>query len=433
MNDYISILIQSSLGIALFFMIYQLFMKKDTFFMTNRYYLLSTLCLALLLPFVDFSFLNAPGNKIYAVLLEPVFITPEGIQASISEHTDIYRIGMAVYLTGVTILASRLIFQILQIFLLTRKYGVIKQQGIYFVFTDRNYLPFSFFNLVFMNREDINSPEAQKIIAHEKVHIRQAHSLDLLFTELITIVQWYNPFIWLYRHSIKTLHEYLADEGVLHSGVDAKVYSALLFEQCTGIRVNDLANNFSKSLLKRRFIMMTKERTSRLARLKLLLVLPLALSMMLAISFSSDVMAQQEKKEVPPPPPPKESKVVKAEAMAPQDEEVPIFTVVEEMPEYPGGMKALYSYLGENIKYPDEAKKNGISGTVYITYVVEKDGSVSNAKVLRGASPELDKEAVRVVSAMPKWKPGKQKGIPVRVQYNLPIKFALDEKDSKEK
>ena len=178
---------------------------------------------------------------------------------------------------------------------------------------------------------------------------------------------------------------------------------------------------------------MTKERTSRLARLKLLLVLPLALSMMLAISFSSDVMAQQEKKEVPPPPPPKESKVVKAEAMAPQDEEVPIFTVVEEMPEYPGGMKALYSYLGENIKYPDEAKKNGISGTVYITYVVEKDGSVSNAKVLRGASPELDKEAVRVVSAMPKWKPGKQKGIPVRVQYNLPIKFALDEKDSKEK
>ena len=152
-------------------------------------------------------------------------------------------------------------------------------------------------------------------------------------------------------------------------------------------------------------------------------------------------MAQEEEKLAPPPPPKEQADIDKPLppqkeeklAKAPQDQEVPIFTVVEEMPEYPGGMKAMYAYLGENIKYPQEAKNKGISGTVFITYVVEKDGSVSNVKVLRGVKEDLDKEAIRVVSMMPKWKPGKQKGIPVRVQYNLPIKFSLEETQTKEK
>lgn len=173
---------------------------------------------------------------------------------------------------------------------------------------------------------------------------------------------------------------------------------------------------------------MNKTKTTTIARLKLMLALPLALSMMLLISYSPNAMAQEEENKVPPPPP-KQIKVVE-KSIGDQDpaayEEEVIFTVVEDMPEYPGGKDAFYAYIGNNIRYPVKAKENGTSGTVYITYVVEKDGSISNVSVLRGIGDGCDEEGVRVVKGMPNWKPGKQRGKAVRVQYNLPIKFNLD-------
>jgi TonB family protein len=429
MNSLATILLQSSLSIVLLYLVYFLFLRKDTFFKTNRFYLIISLVISAVVPFVDFTQFLPNREGVLLVLLDPIIITPEGIQNSVEANSELFNIGLSIYLTGIVIFTLRFIYQLFQIFTLITRFGISRKQGLRIVFTNKNFSPFSFFNLVFLDQNNIESPEYQKIIAHERVHIRQWHSLDLLILEIITIFLWFNPFVWLYRHAVKTLHEYLADEGVLHSGVDAKVYSALLFEQSTGIQINDLTNNFSKSLLKRRFTMMTKSRSKQIARAKLLFALPLALSMLLLISFSPDIIAQQEEKAAAPkqtekvvtkqgpedpPPPPK-----------PQDE-VPIFTVVEVMPKYPGGNDAMYAFLGENIKYPEKAQKEGISGRVYVTFVVEKDGSVSNVEVLRGAEASLDKEALRVVKLMPKWEPGTQKGKPVRVQYNLPIKFSLN-------
>ncbi len=102
-----------------------------------------------------------------------------------------------------------------------------------------------------------------------------------------------------------------------------------------------------------------------------------------------------------------------------------IFTVVEEQPGYPGGEEARIGFLQQNIKYPEEAKELGIQGRVFVTFVVEVDGSITDVRVLRGIGGGCDEEAVRVVRAMPKWVPGKQRGVPVRVQFNLPIKFTL--------
>ncbi len=445
MNNIVTILLQSSISVAILFLLYYTFLRRDTFFKTNRFYLISALAVSALVPFIDFSFLLSRGEQVYLVLLDPVIISPDGIQASMEQHTNLFQIGLAIYLTGVFIFLARFIYQLAQLLTLVRRFGVSRHHGLRIVFTTKNISPFSFFNLVFINNKEIDSPESQKIIAHERVHIRQWHSLDLILLELITIVQWFNPFIWFYRHEVKTLHEYLADEGVLHSGVDANVYSALLFQQSTGIQINDLTNNFSKSLLKRRFMMMTKNKTTKFARLKLLFVFPLALSMMLVISFSSDAIAQTEEK-VAPPPPPKEAasvdKPIKAEKKPKQitvievegeQEEPPIFTVVEDMPKFPGGNKAMYAFLGENIKYPDVAKQEGYQGKVFVTFVVEKDGSVSNVKLVRGVHESLDKEAMRVIKIMPKWEPGTQRGKAVRVQYTLPIKFTLDKGKSEEK
>lgn len=198
--------------------------------------------------------------------------------------------------------------------------------------------------------------------------------------------------------------------------------------------------------------MMTKKKTNPKARVKLLLALPLALVLMLLISFSPDIIAQQEENSSQQPQvekqiadnttPAVESATKKKEPEIIMVVEIPedtnknvIFTVVEEMPSFPGGSGAMYTYLGKNIKYPKEAQEKGISGTVYVTFVVEKDGSINFVELLRGTNKLLDDEAIRVVKAMPKWEPGKQKGKPVRVKYNLPVKFLLDEKsgDKEEK
>jgi protein TonB len=102
-----------------------------------------------------------------------------------------------------------------------------------------------------------------------------------------------------------------------------------------------------------------------------------------------------------------------------------IFTVVEEQPGYPGGEEARIAFLQTNIKYPEEAKELGIQGKVFVTFVVEVDGSITDVRVLRGIGGGCDEEAIRVIKSMPKWVPGKQRGVPVRVQFNLPIKFTL--------
>jgi protein TonB len=162
----------------------------------------------------------------------------------------------------------------------------------------------------------------------------------------------------------------------------------------------------------------------------------------------------EQKVKPPPPPPPKQVTQIKIveddvevdedididveadettemeEYVPPEEEEeevveAEIFTVVESMPEFPGGMGELMKYLAENIKYPPLAKESGIQGRVFINFVVEPNGSISNVKVLRGIGGGCDEEAVRVVSKMPNWKPGKQRGKAVRVSYNLPVKFTL--------
>jgi TonB family protein len=445
MNNIIITLLQMSLSLAVLFVIYYAFLQKDTFFKTNRMFLILSIMASMVIPLVDWGFLMNGGQQAFMVFLDPIVITPDGIQQSIENNSNVYQILLAIYLTGVFIFSVRFAFQLFQLIRLIYKFGISKQDGMRLVFTSQEYTPFSFFNLIFINNKNIHSPEVQKILAHENVHIRQWHSLDLILIELVTIVLWFNPFIWFYRHAVKTLHEYLADEGVLHSGVDVNVYSTLLFEQGTGIQINDLTNNFSKSLIKKRIIMMTKKKTAQMARAKLMIALPLALSMMLLISFSTDMLAQ-DKEAPPPPPPPKKEKEVKKPAKSDKEpvivtvverpggqDDDPVFTVVEEMPEYPGGKKALYAFMGENIKYPEDAKKKGTAGTVFVTFVIEKDGKVSGVKLLRGVSESLDKEALRVVSSMPAWKPGKQKGKAVRVQYNLPIKFSLNNDEDKKK
>ncbi len=117
-----------------------------------------------------------------------------------------------------------------------------------------------------------------------------------------------------------------------------------------------------------------------------------------------------------------------ASAQSSNDKTDPVFNMVEEMPTFKGGDAAMMNYLSENLTYPEKAKVEGVQGTVFVTFVVNKEGKIVDPKVARGVSPELDNEAQKVVATMPNWRPGKMNGKPVSVQYNLPIRFKLDDK-----
>jgi TonB family protein len=421
MSNFIVYLVQSAALLAVLYSVYWLFLRKDTFFHVNRFYLLSSLVLSLVIPLLDIHvFARGPISPVI-IMLDPVLISSEKIEKVASENLSWFEIAGVVYLTGVCIFSLRLIIQLMQLALIIRRNKITRQEGCSIVFVDRGYSPFSFFNLIFIRKEYYFDGKLTPVLAHEKIHIQQFHTLDLLLIEIAVILQWFNPFAWFAGRSMKSIHEFLADEGVLKKGYLQSDYHTLILNEAMGLQVNNLTNNFNVSLIKNRITMMTKTRSASWAQVKVMAAIPafFAVLIMFSAGTVNNLAAQNTQQQVKPaeqPKPVDQDKLYTAE---------PVFTVVEAMPTYPGGEEAMIKYLAENIKYPEEAKKNGIQGTVFITYVVETNGSVTNVKVLRGIDIKCDEEAVRVVSSMPKWNPGKQKGVPVRVQFNLPINFKL--------
>lgn len=426
MNEIIKYLLESSVCLAALFFVYLGFLRRDTFFTVNRYYLLSTVVVSLAMPLFPLSF--SPGSPLapVVVFLDPVLVTPALIERTDLLNLQWMQIAGIVYLTGVIIFTVRFVVQLIQLVLLVQKNGIDRSHGMRLVFVDRGYSPFSFFNLLFIRKEWARDPGLSAIIEHERIHIRQMHTADLVATELLTIVQWFNPFAWLLQRSVKTVHEYLADEGVLRQGIPGDDYRRLIFGQVLGVQVNNLTNNFNVSLIKNRMIMMTRSRSAKMAGLKAIVALPVLFAVILFFSSGtvSPVLAQDKNE--------KAQKEAQLKAKQEKESNEPVYGKdrnhdPDVWPEFPGGKMG--EFLLANIKYPEAAIKNGTQGTVFTTFIVNTDGSIVDAKVMKGIGSGCDEEALRVVKMMPNWKPGSLKdGKKVRVQYVLPIKFALGEK-----
>jgi TonB family protein len=426
MTNYIAYLFQSAALLAVLYTVYWLFLRKDTFFYVNRVYLLSSLLLSLIIPILGIRpFASGPISPVI-IMLDPILISSEKIEKVAAENLSWFEIAGVVYLTGVFIFSLRLVIQLIQLAIIIRHNKITRQEGANIVFVDRGYSPFSFFNLIFIRREYYVDGKLTPVLAHEKIHIHQYHSIDLLLVEIVIILQWFNPFAWLLGRSIKSIHEFLADEGVLKKGFLKSEYQTLILNEAMGLQVNNLTNNFNVSLIKNRITMMTKARSASWTLIKVVFALPAFLAVLIFFSAGpvNKLAAQDNQQQMKPA---EEQKAVTQEKPVSNE----VFTVVETMPAYPGGQEAMSKFIMENIKYPEEAKKKNIQGTVFVTYIVETDGSVSNVKVLRGIGGGCDEEGVRVVSLMPKWIPGTQRGTPVKVQFNLPISFKLDGKGDK--
>ena len=431
MNSFLIYLVESSACLALFYLLYWFLLRKDTFFMINRMYLLMMVFLSMMIPLIPVGLVTGKAITSFAVMLEPVMITSQRIEQITITHLQWAESIFIIYLTGVVIFSCRFLFQLAQLSYIIRRSGVNDLYDMKVVTVDRGYSPFSFFHYVFINEREIPDDSIETILAHERIHIRQRHTIDLILMEVLIIVQWFNPFAWFTGRAMKTIHEFLADEGVLREGINKREYQQLIMDETMGIQVNNLTNNFNISLLKKRIIMMTKSKSNSWARSKVLFALPAVLAVFIFFSLSSvsEAVSMTDQGGTLQPPNNQKQEVLTQKPSANEQE---ICKMPEKQPQYPGGENARISFLRENIKYPEEAMKKGVSGKVFVSFVVELDGSITEVLVMRGIGSGCDEEAVRVIKLMPKWTPGMVKGKEVRVKYVLPIKFTFDSKPKKD-
>lgn len=278
METMFGFLLKASTGMALFYSVYWLFLRKETFYTANRWFLLVALLTSVLIPAFPLQYtvlVDQPETVTFKTIADtfkniPVFTSHE-IQP---ESFNWQRFVWLVYLVGVTIFFFRLLIQTVLLVWLILKSEPKFNAGIRIVENQKYNFPFSFFNTVFINTGFYTQESLPEILAHEKVHIREKHWFDLLFTELLTVIFWFNPFIWFFERSIKQNHEYLADKGVLAQGHSVGRYQALLINQLMGVQVIGVTNNLNFALNTNRLKMMTKKKTSRLSGVKFAWALP---------------------------------------------------------------------------------------------------------------------------------------------------------------
>ena len=400
-------IIKSAMALALLYACIIPLLEKETFHRLNRIVILGCLVISFAIPLVHFpSGTNPIVDKVrQAVLLPEVLINGNAKEQSVWSWSDII---VCIYTFGVVAIFSMTVVQTVRLIKQLRQCEhTTDNKGNTIILTDYATSPFCLFHYIVMSRDDYANNRSF-ILTHEQEHIRLRHYIDLIILQFATIIQWFNPFVWLIGKNLKAIHEFEVDEAVLNKGIDATQYQKFLVVKAVGNRLQPFANNLNKESLKRRIIMMNQKRSNRWMMLKALLVIPVAT---LAVSvFANGTNASETPKE----PHPQKTTQTK------------IHDAVEEMPEFNGGQLAMMEFLMNNMKYPQAAVKAKQQGKAIVGFVVRKDGTVSDVRITKSAGHAvLDEEAIRVVKAMPAWKPGKQKGEPVNVKYSVPITFKL--------
>ncbi|SMO90099.1 outer membrane transport energization protein TonB [Saccharicrinis carchari] len=419
MEYFINYLLESSLILGVLALFYRTVLHHEPFFKLNRVYLLLSLTLATVVPFVHIS-VSPPSTTDIEVqgftnLLQAVNVYADEVQQTVVPVIAKNKTFGWLYLGGALAILLRLLFGLTRLGLLSKKARWIKYKDVRIADLPGNFNAFSFFHVIFVNRSLYTDDDLDKILVHEMSHVKHRHSLDVLLFEALLIVQWFNPFAWWIKNLLRELHEFQADRSVLNKGTAIGSYKKLLLHEATGARLFPV-NNFNQSITKKRFKMMTNKTIKNKAFIKGLAAFFMIVSV--AFFFACDRTADEELQQ---------STLEELQQITLQSEDMdPTFFIVEVMPQFPGGDMELRKYIAKSIKYPVDAQEQRKMGRVYVQFVVSKTGDVKDVKVLRsGGFESLDEEALRVVRAMPKWTPGLQRGQKVNVSYTIPINFVL--------
>lgn len=447
--------------LALFYLFHKLLMSRDTFHTFNRFAILSMMLLSLVLPLVHLSLDSEAGINRGTVALEGLVaqtVVADGGNG-VGEGLTLTQVLLAAYVLGVVLFVGKALLSVGSLLRLIRMARCVEvRNGIRIYTMQGDISPFSWFRYIIMSEKDWQE-NRREIVLHEMAHIRRCHSMDVAVCNMMIVFQWYNPAAWLLKRELQTVHEYEADEAVLSAGVDATHYQMLLIRKAVGERLFSMANNLNHNSLKKRITMMKIKRTNPVQKAKIAFVLPLA-AMTVAAFASQKVENLSEKVE-------QESEafssvsdnpVVRAvgetahvAAVKVQEDKaleeatsLPMASdtaetksgkefpcIPETFPQFPGGHIALVEYLSKNIKFPKEKEKENVRSRVVASFTVDKDGSITDAKIVRSQGEAFDNEALRVINGMPKWIPGTQNGKAVRVKYILPVTFSTTDGDKK--
>lgn len=509
--------LQVNVGLLVFYLLYRGLLARDTFLGMRRLYWWAAWVLAFLYPLVKLGVWGRTETPLQVVMADYAEAMTVVVSAVAPEEaaTWSWQDGLALlWAAGASALLLRMLVQLAVVCRLARRGRKVEWHGVRVLAVEGDNVPFSFFRWIFVQPGNHSEGELEEILAHEQAHVRQWHSLDVVVSELLCCLFWFNPAVWLAKRCVRQNLEFLADRAVVHSGFDRKNYQYHLLRLSYGVNIGQIVNNFNVSPLKKRIMMMNKKKSRHAGALKYALLLPVAGLLVLSANAEAvaetaeNVVAHWTADEGPVrmtgvvvdengKPLPGVTVVIKGsmlgvatdaegrfEIVSPEgktlvftyvgrktqevafdagttdikvvmpvedvelnplvaadvesilnqaadstkDEVVSVwqdefFKVVEDMPQFTDGN--IFDYLAQHVRYPEEAEKNGIGGMVYVQFVIDTTGKVVEPKVIKSVSPELDAEALRVVSEMPAWKPGMQRGKPVRVSFTLPVIFKL--------
>lgn len=509
--------LQVNVGLLVFYLLYRGLLARDTFLGMRRLYWWAAWVLAFLYPLVELGVWGRTETPLQVVMADYAEAMTVVVSAVAPEEaaTWSWQDGLALlWAAGASALLLRMLVQLAVVCRLARRGRKVEWHGVRVLAVEGDNVPFSFFRWIFVQPGNHSEGELEEILAHEQAHVRQWHSLDVVVSELLCCLFWFNPAVWLAKRCVRQNLEFLADRAVVHSGFDRKNYQYHLLRLSYGVNIGQIVNNFNVSPLKKRIMMMNKKKSRHAGALKYALLLPVAGLLVLSANAEAvaetaeNVVAHWTADEGPVrmtgvvvdengKPLPGVTVVIKGsmlgvatdaegrfEIVSPEgktlvftyvgrktqevafdggttdikvvmpvedvelnplvaadvesilnqaadstkDEVVSVwqdefFKVVEDMPQFTDGN--IFDYLAQHVRYPEEAEKNGIGGMVYVQFVIDTTGKVVEPKVIKSVSPELDAEALRVVSEMPAWKPGMQRGKPVRVSFTVFINFKL--------
>ena len=418
MNAFLTYILEVNIYILIFGFSFYIFFRNETFHRLNRLVILGSIFTAYLIPFLSFSAPQFAMNEV--VNLNPVLITA---QSNIGHSADGYNfpsILSVLYWIGFGITCYFIFHRILTLLAIRGQELKSIYRGIRIVKTQVLKSPASFFRTIYLT-EDVAQESQEAILRHEYVHIREMHSFDLLFMQIVQAFCWFNPVVYRLKNLLEATHEYRADE-IASNKNDKTKYSKLLVSQALNINPKILAHQFSKTNhLKRRIMMLHKSQKQGTSILKYFLLIPIISGTLFLNACTKNNPTDNSHdqpgsmQETAPDKPAKMNKI----------EGTDIYTAPDKMPSYPGGEEAMMKFLGKNIEYPADCKEEGVEGIVYIGFVVDKSGTATDMKVLRSPDERLSVSAMEVIGKMPAWTPGENGGKPVNVQYNLPINYQL--------
>ena len=459
--------IKSALVLTLFYLPYTLMLRQESFFRMNRITLLTILMLALVLPMVDIPSLATPEQPVVYEMQHRIMLMTQEAEMTTKSLAATTRtiswlgILAIVYIIGV-ILA--LLIRLWQLF----RIGQIIRGGC--LWTDKSgkatiychiddVAPFSWMRSIVISEKDYK-PYGREILLHEKAHILNLHSMDILFLTLVEAVQWWNPIAYLLGHSLRDVHEYEADDYVLHQGISLHNYQELLVKKSLANTSYAFANNFNHSLIKKRIYMMNHPKSNPWLRSKVLYILPVMLVVLTAFATPKlnekveEIVERVEKAtEMPQPSPqpeqqpesiptsdvtdmqsaePKEELAVEEEATDTLSSEDYVNNVyrdeylnLSQNPEFPGGMSALQAFVQQHVA---EALQNDASVAgkrAYVQFRIKQDGTIDDIGLVRG-DKEAYHEAIKIVEQMPQWIPARRYGRVADAHFVLPVDFTND-------